>query len=1233
MKQLLKKSLFAFMGLLFYSTTFAYDFEVDGIYYNYIKISAKTVAVTSGNSKYTGPITIPSSVTYNNTTYSVTEIGNYAFYYCSDMTSVNLPYSITSINHCAFGGCNSLTSINIPNSVTTIGEGAFEYCNSLTSVNIPNSVTTIGKGAFEYCKGLTFVNIPNSVTSINFGTFYGCSNLTSVNIPNSVESIDDKAFYGCSNLTSINIPNSVTYIGKSAFESCSNLTEANIPNCITSINNNTFYNCNSLTSINIPNSITSIGEDAFYNCSSLTEVNITDISAWCKIDFSGYKANPLYYAGKLNLNKIEIKNLIVPNDITEIKKYTFEGCTSISSITIPNSVTKINDYAFDNNTGLTEIIIEDGIEKLSLGYNYNTSYYYKTGEGLFYDCPLEKVYLGRNLNYEASQNVGFSPFHNISTLKSATIGNSVTTIGDYAFEGCSDLTSATISNSVTEIGNYAFSKCSDLTDIDIPNSVTKIGDGVFSNCTNLIKVTIPNSIISIGKETFYACHSLTNVNIPNTITSINENSFYDCCSLTEITIPNSITDIGDKAFMGCSGLTRITIPNSVTSIGKGAFSKCTSLKSATMGSSITEIGDEVFYNCTSLTYINIPNSVTSISHSAFRECSALASITIGNSVKEIGSYAFENCTQLAYITIPNSVTEIGNYAFEKCSGLISIDIPNSVTSIGENAFRYCTSLPHITIPNSVTSINIGTFYGCSNLTSVNIPNSVTSIGNDAFEGCSNLTEVNIPNSVTSIGNYVFNSCRGLTDIILGNSITSIGKGAFYDCSIPYITIPNSVTSIGENAFKYGDMTEIIYNAENCTSIGSAINPAFYQYVEFVNIGNNVKTIPNYAFYGCHNLTSVVVGKSVETIGTESLCGWDLAKIISLNPTPPTCANKESFNSDNYLEATLYVPKDSYAKYFMDEVWGQFSNIKKIETLVSSIKLNNSSIELEKGSTITLSETISPSNATIVDIVWESSNPQVAMVNQSGEVKALSAGTTTITATAVDGSDISASCNIIVNSAETQISFSLTKINLFVNDVKTLTYTTAPSNIPVKWTINNPNVAYIKKSTANSIKVVGLSAGEATITATAIDGSGASASCNIVVNPVETIVTISQTEANLPINEIMTLSYTITPSNTPVEWSTSNANIAYIKTNLDNSVTVLGVADGEALITATATDGSGASASCKVFVGVSSVEDFEADNNVIEISRYDIHGRLLSEPTKGINIIKYNDGTTRKEVVK
>ena len=143
------------------TTASAYDFMKDGIYYNILSDSERTCEVRSND--YSGAIDIPASVEYDGNTYSVTSIGNYAFFNCDALTSINIPNSVTSIGDDAFYSCDALTSINIPNSVTSIGDDAFSYCDALTSINIGNSVTSIGDNAFSGCKALTSINIPNSL--------------------------------------------------------------------------------------------------------------------------------------------------------------------------------------------------------------------------------------------------------------------------------------------------------------------------------------------------------------------------------------------------------------------------------------------------------------------------------------------------------------------------------------------------------------------------------------------------------------------------------------------------------------------------------------------------------------------------------------------------------------------------------------------------------------------------------------------------------------------------------------------------------------------------------------------------------------------------------------------------------------------------------------------------------------------------------------------------------------
>ena len=302
----MKKTIFTKLALLLVAVltsvkASAYDFTVDGLYYNIVSFPDLTCAVTSNDTKYSGDIVIPEQVTYNGRTLTVTSIG-----------------------WSAFEGCTGLTSISSPNSVTSIGGSAFEGCSGLTSVSIPNSVTSIGNSAFSGCSSLTSVSIPNSVTSIRYSAFSGCYNLTSVSIGNSVTSIGDYAFQDCTSLTSVTIPNSVTEIGQSAFRECSGLT----------------------------------------------------------------------------------------------------------SITIPNSVTSILDYAFSGCTSLKKLRIEDGTETLSLGVNAFTSDYKKeVTQGLFYDCPLETLYLGRDLEYDVTPySISSLPFCGKKSITELSIGSTVTSL-------------------------------------------------------------------------------------------------------------------------------------------------------------------------------------------------------------------------------------------------------------------------------------------------------------------------------------------------------------------------------------------------------------------------------------------------------------------------------------------------------------------------------------------------------------------------------------------------------------------------------------------------------------------------------------------------------------------------------------------------------------------------------------------------------------------------------------
>lgn len=685
MKQKIKQTLIAIVGLLLSTSAFAHDFEVNGIYYNYLDKTAKTVKVTYKGSysedytnEYTGAVTIPSSVTYNSTTYSVTTIGDYAFY-----------------------NCTGLTSVTIPNSVSEIGNGAFYNCTGLTSITIPNSVTSIGSSAFEGCTGLTSVTIPNSVTTIY-----------------------TNAFRSCSGLTSITIPNSVTYIGAYAFDNTPWYN--NKPDGVVYINNVLYKYKGTMpvgTSIDIKEGTISITGSAFENCSGLTSVTI-------------------------------------PNSVTLINNRAFWDCTGLTSVTIPNSVTSIGNNAFNNCSGLTELIIEDGKETLSLGCN---KYYYSsyTGEGLFYDCPLEKLYLGRNLNYDSSKMFGYSPFYNKS-IKSVTFGSAILSIDKNLMSTA--IKTIWLTNTpptgykyaegiVNYVLNDLYTELIDKTVYPYLSSVFEVDGVVYvpvspsERTCDALDCTYENNIdsINIGKTVLFK-------GIAMNVKNVNPYTFYRNNYLKDLTIDTLFAGtIGNHAVWGCKNLKGIDIPNLVTEVGANCFEQCDSLKFAIIGNSVPAINDNTFADCYSLTDITIPKNVASVGNYAFDGCKAMTNVFIAdrNTILELGS----NGNEPMFSDCPLDSVYIG--------GNISYSYADSC---GYSPFYRNTSLRAVKITDKETEVSENEFYGCTNLKYVSIGNGVESIGNWAFSGCSSLDYFAFGTSMKTIGEEAFSDCTAVTKL-------------------------------------------------------------------------------------------------------------------------------------------------------------------------------------------------------------------------------------------------------------------------------------------------------------------------------------------------------------------------------------------------------------------------------------------------------------------------------------
>ena len=425
----------------------AYDYEVDGIFYN-LNNNAKTAEVTYESSTsypYSGEVVIPSSILYNGITYSVTRIGSFAFEDCTGLTAITIPSGVKIIGDHAFYECSGLTSINIPSGVTSIGEYAFYDCSSLTDIVIPNSMTFIGESAFCRCSSLTSINIPNSVTRIESWTFNN-TGLTEIEIPNSVTSIGSYALYDCPDLTSVTIHSNLTRINEATFGWCPNLTTINIPNGVTSIGTQAFENCSSLPAITIPSSVTSIGERAFALCGSLEYFTVE------------------------NPTPITIPSNVFENSVTNTL-YVPYG--TVPAYTAAEVWKGFNSILVNLDQPIT--FADNAVKTLCVD-NWDTSH---DGELSIAEAA-------------AVTDLGtvFEDHSEITSFAELRYFAGLTSIGNLAFYYCSKLTTIEIPYTVTSIGDIAFFNCTSLTALTIHKNVTSIGRNAFSICNGLTAITV-----------------------------------------------------------------------------------------------------------------------------------------------------------------------------------------------------------------------------------------------------------------------------------------------------------------------------------------------------------------------------------------------------------------------------------------------------------------------------------------------------------------------------------------------------------------------------------------------------------------------------------------------------------------------------------------------------------------------------------------------------------------------
>ena len=538
---------------------------------------------------------------------------------------------------------------------------------------------------------------------------------------------------------------------------------------VTAIDEDAFRDYAALEKITIPDSITAVGKNAFWGCENLMGVYITDIGAWCNIDFAADNipaaSNPLVYANWLYLNNELVKELVIPQGVTEVKDYVFEFCMSITSIAISDSVTSVGTYSFFACTQ---------VKSITFGENSQLS---AIGELAFGCLNFENIAIPDSVT-----SIGESAFYCCQRLTSIIIPNNVTTIGMDAFEACLNLKSITIGKSVTSIGRQAFGygmdySCFALIEVinlsQLPivkgdHSYDSFG-GVATYALNVVNSAEESKIKELDGYIFYEDGNTvyllgydgedTELQLPDKFNGkdyeIYQYAFYNNTEITSITIPASVTSIGSKAFNGCCKLAKI-INLSQLPIAKGdhysyggVAGYAIDVVNSAEESKIVELDGYNFYEDGNTVYL--------LGYDGEDTELQLPDKFNGKDYK-IYQYAFYNNLNITAVTIPASVIDIGKNAFASCLNLKNITFKDNsrLTSIGERAFSGCKSLESITIPANVTSLYIRAFSGCKSLKTVTFENTT---GWQVMEGYDN-TDVTVTdpeqNAILLKNTYYYN---------------------------------------------------------------------------------------------------------------------------------------------------------------------------------------------------------------------------------------------------------------------------------------------------------------------------------------------------------------------------------------------------------------------------------------------------------------------------------------------
>lgn len=829
--------------------------------------------------------------------------------------------------------------------------------------------------------------------------------------------------------------------------------------------------------------------------------------------------------------------------VTAIQEGCFYNCKDITSLTIPASVRKISGTrVFYGCKGIKRVVLEDSDDPITIpGCVYSEQY--GNTEATFHYAKLESIYVGRSIKI-TSVSDSDSPFYGQSELSDVIIGSKVTELPPGFING-SAISNVTIPEGVKTIGRNAFAHCPNLTEIIFPNSLEDLGDGCCGG-SGIEKAYVGDNV-KILKGTFHSCNNLKSVYLGSGITSIGTNTFAWSNSLSTIYLfSDNLTTLDNPGFP--DGLSQIFVcnPERYQNLFQDKY-----------------LSKLIVFNNTSAPYtglvptLNYQNYVygTTVEYNVPQEFVNVGSYSISIPVL----FRYKTWKSQANIPVVYSVT----------SAQLTV-IPNNISR------QYGIENPELTC----------SFFGFKNNETAEVltkqPNVETIATKDSPVGT-------YPIIVTGAEaqNYSFNYERGTLTITKANQEIEWNQ-KFENIGVGSVVELTAASSVGL-PIKYSVTDETI--AEIYSQNGK-------KYVEFlkpgtVSIRANQEGNENYNEADRVSKTVIVTSLVKEVILNQTSLNLTEGETFQLTAvvTPTDASNKSlewsstntdvaSVNENGKVTALKQGSTTIYAKTTDGSNITANCEVKVFKT-VSGISLNITSASLAEGQTIQLTATVSPETADNKNLIWESSNENIAIVSDNGLVTAKSQGETTIIVKSTDGSNVSTTCNIKVLKLVNSIVLDRTSATLSEGERVQLNAIVAPEladNKTLTWSSSNKSVAAVDQSGL----VTAIAKGTAVITVSSTDGSNISSFCSITVRKLVSDITLNETSATLNEGQTVQLTATVSPEladNKTLAWTSSNEVVATVNQN----GLVTAVSQGSAVITVRSTDGSDITASCNITV--------------------------------------------------